>query len=90
MQGNAVLSQGMKLHVHYCTSVHLSFTSKNKTQKGSDLEATSRSRRFWQEMESSTLQTQYWEPTGAAEEVLNVYAMGFSKARQSEERTRHK
>lgn len=58
------------------TSTHFPLTSMKRTQKGSDLEVTSLSRRFWPQMDSSTLQTQYWEPTGAAGEGGTVYAMG--------------
>lgn len=47
------------------TSIHLPPFSVKRTQKGSDLEVTSRSSRFWPLTDSSTLHTQYWEPTGA-------------------------
>lgn len=46
-----------------------------RTQKGSDLEVTSLSRRFWPQTDNSTLQTQYWELTGPAGVGLTVYAM---------------
>lgn len=56
-----------------------------RTQKGSDLEVTSLSRRFWPQMDNSTLQTQYWEPTGPAGVGVTVYAMDSSgsSSRQS-------
>lgn len=48
------------------TSIHRPLLSVKRTQKGSDLEVTSRSSRFWPLTDSSTLHTQYWEPMGAA------------------------
>lgn len=62
------------------TSTHFPLTSMNRTQKGSDLEVTSLSRRFWPQTDSSTLQTQYWEPIGPAGEGVPVYAMDSSSS----------
>lgn len=44
------------------------------------MEVTSLSRRFWPQMDSSTLQTQYWEPIGPAGEGVPVYAMDSSSS----------
>lgn len=57
------------------TSTHFPLTSMKRTQKGSDLEVTSLSRRFWPQTDNSTLQTQYWEPMGPAGVGVTVYAM---------------
>lgn len=67
------------------TSTHFPLTSMKRTQKGSDLEVTSLSRRFWPQTDNSTLQTQYWEPTGPAGVGVTVYAMDSSgsSSRQS-------
>lgn len=67
------------------TSIHFPLTSMKRTQKGSDLEVTSLSRRFWPQTDNSTLQTQYWEPTGPAGVGVTVYAMDSSgrSSRQS-------
>lgn len=51
-----------------------------RTQKGSDLEVTSLSRRFWPQTDNSTLQTQYCVPTGPAGMRVAVYAMGSSSS----------
>lgn len=49
------------------------------------MEVTSLSSRFWPQMDSSTLQTQYWEPMGPAGGGVPVYAMdsSSSSSRQS-------
>lgn len=60
------------------TSTHFPLTSMKRTQKGSDLEVTSLSRRFWPQTDNSTLQTQYWEPTGPVGVGVMVYAMDSS------------
>lgn len=49
------------------------------------MEVTSLSRRFWPQMDNSTLQTQYWEPMGPTGVGVMVYAMdpGDSSSRHS-------